>query len=133
MSKTFIDKLAFIRIKDRKVMLNWEKDKTVWILPGGKREPGETDIAALARELKEELLIELQPETVKYFAAYEGQAHGKEEGTRVRLTCYTGEYKGQIKPSHPVERVGWIDSREQKISIPGRKMLDDLKAKDLID
>lgn len=133
MPKTFIDKLAFIKIENRKVMLNWEKDKSVWIMPGGKREVGESDMEALARELMEELSVELDKGSAKHLETYEGQAHGKPEGTMVRITCYTGEYKGKITPNHPVERIGWVNSTESAISIPGRMLLDDLKNRNLID
>lgn len=133
MSKSFIDKLAYIKIENRKVMLNWEKDKTVWIMPGGKREVGESDLEALTRELMEELSIELDKESAKHMATYEGQAHGKPEGVMVRITCYTGEYKGQITPNHPVQKVGWVDSTELALSIPGKMLVEDLKNRDLID
>ncbi len=133
MNKTFIDKLALIQIENRKVMLNWETGKTVWIMPGGKRETGESDIEALSRELREELSIDLQISTVKLLGVYEGQAHGKPEGTIVRITCYTGKYAGEVKPNPPVEKIGWVDSTELKLSIPGKMLIKDLKSKDLID
>ena len=133
MPKSFIDKLAFIKIENRKVMLNWEKDKSVWIMPGGKRESGESDLEALARELMEELSIELDTGSAKHLATYEGQAHGKPEGVMVRIVCYTGSYSGDISPNHPVERIGWVDSSETALSIPGKMLIEDLKNRDLID
>lgn len=43
MEKTYIDKLAYIYIKDRKVLSTLSKGKDVWYIPGGKREEGESD------------------------------------------------------------------------------------------
>ncbi len=52
MHKHFIDKLAFIYVKDKKVLVTLSKGKDIWYLPGGKREENETDIQALTREVK---------------------------------------------------------------------------------
>ena len=43
MEKTYIDKLAFIDLKDRKVLETKSKGKDVWYIPGGKREGSESD------------------------------------------------------------------------------------------
>ena len=61
MEKSYIAKLAFIEIKDRKVLETCSFGKDKWYIPGGKREEGETDEQALIREIKEELLVDLKP------------------------------------------------------------------------
>lgn len=133
MTNNYIDKIGYVLIKDRKLLLSWETGKTAWILPGGKREAGETDLEALKRELKEELNVELIPESAKFFEVFEGQAHGKPEGVMVRIICYQGDYIDEFKPQPPVERIGWVTSKEKKLSIPGKKLIKYLKEKDLID
>ena len=40
---TLIDKIAWIRLEDGKVLSKRSRGKDVYYLPGGKREPGETD------------------------------------------------------------------------------------------
>ncbi len=57
MSSTFIDKLALITLKDDKVALVRSHNKTLFYMPGGKREAGETDEQALCREIDEELTV----------------------------------------------------------------------------
>lgn len=130
----YIDKLAFVEIKDRKVLetLSYGKDK--WYIPGGKREGNETDQTALIREMKEELGIDLIPETIKYFATFEAQAHGKTDGTKVRMICYTAEYAGRMIPSNEVEKMDWFDYSKRDIISPVDQLIfDHLKTKDLID
>ena len=131
---TYIDKLAFIEIRDRKVLETCSYGKDKWYIPGGKRESGETDEQALAREMKEELRVNLIPETIKHFGTYEAQAHGKPEGTMVRMTCYTAQYRGELSPSAEIEKLDWFDySKRNNVSPVDQLIFDDLKAKSLID
>ena len=61
MEKTYIDKLAFIEIQDRKVLETLNHGKNTWYIPGGKRNAGENDQQTLIREMREELQIDLIP------------------------------------------------------------------------
>ena len=134
MEKTYIDKLAFIELKDRKVLETRSFGKDKWYIPGGKREGGESDHEALIREVKEELLVDLIPETILLYGTFEAQAHGKPEGTVVRMTCYTAKYKGTLSPSAEVEKLDWFDySRRPDVSPVDQLIFDDLKAKNLIN
>ena len=60
-----IDKIAWIYLKDRKILSTRSKGKDVWYLPGGKREPGESDRETLIREIIEELSVSLLPYTLQ--------------------------------------------------------------------
>ena len=134
MEKTYIDKLAFIEIRDRKVLETCSYGKDKWYIPGGKRDGNETDQEALVREMKEELLVDLIPEMIKYYGTFEAQAHGKPEGTVVRMTCYTGQYRGELSPSAEVEKMDWFDySKRNEVSLVDQLIFDDLKSKNLID
>ncbi|MBI2583039.1 MAG: NUDIX domain-containing protein [Candidatus Aenigmarchaeota archaeon] len=129
-----IDKLALIFIKDRKMLGTFSKGKNIFYMPGGKREQGETDEQALTRELKEEISVHLLPESISYYGTFRAQADGKPEGTFVKITCYTGEFSGKIKPSSEVERIDWLTSKDVQIASPvGIMILNELKAKGLID
>ena len=134
MEKLYIDKLAFIELKDRKVLETCSYGKDKWYIPGGKREAGEDDKTALIREVKEELLVDLIPETITHYGTFEAQAHGKPEGTMVRMTCYTAKYDGELKPSTEVEKMDWFDyAKRDSVSPVDQLIFDDLKAKNLID
>ncbi len=134
MEKNYIDKLAFIEIRNRKVLETCSYGKDKWYIPGGKREQGESDQQALIREMKEELLVDIIPETLVHYGTFKAQAHGKPEGTIVRMTCYTGKYKGILSPSAEVEKLDWFDySKRNDVSPVDQMIFDDLKKKNLID
>ena len=134
MEKSYIDKLAFIEIRDRKVLETRSHGKDKWYIPGGKREQNETDQEALIREMKEELLVDVMPETLVHYGTFEAQAHGKPEGTIVRMTCYTGKYNGTLSPSAEVEKLDWFDySKRNEVSPVDQLIFDDLKKRNLID
>lgn len=100
----------------------------------GKRETGETDQQALVREIKEELEVELVAETLEYYGTFMAQAHGKPEGVMVRIACYTGEFKGEPRPSTEIAELVWITSHDGALTTEtGRLILGDLKNRDLID
>jgi 8-oxo-dGTP diphosphatase len=130
-----IDKLAWIHIKDRKILSTRSKGKDAWYIPGGKREKGETDKQALIREVKEELDVDLLPETISYVTTFKAQAHGKPEGVFVQMTCYSGEYKGDLKPSAEIEEMTWLtsDIDSNLLSPVDRIIFKYLKDKDVID
>jgi 8-oxo-dGTP diphosphatase len=130
---SYIDKLAFLDVKDRKVLETLSKGSDTWYIPGGKRELGETDMQALTREVKEELLVDLVPETIQLYGVFETQAHGKPEGTMVRMTCYTAEYTGVLTPSTEIEKLEYFEYEKKTLTSPVDNLVfEDLKGKGLI-
>lgn len=125
MEKKYIDKLAWIYIKDKKILSTRSKGKDTYYIPGGKREEGESDVVALIREVKEELSIDLIASTLRHIGTFEAQAHGKPEGTIVRMTCYTGEFKGEIKPDSEIEEIVWLTYQGKEKSSPVDKIIFD--------
>src|SRR5208337_1159088 len=102
--------------------------KSVFYMPGGKREPGETDVQTLVREIREELSVDLVPGSLKWMGVFEAPAHGKPKGTVVRLPCYTGEYKGSLVPAAEVEEIAWLSYADKaKLSEAGQELFDWLK------
>jgi len=131
--KKFIDKLAFIHIQDKKILMSLSKGKSTWYIPGGKRENGESDIDALSREVKEELSVELNPESIEKFGVFEAQAHGHPEGTVVRMTCYTAEFTSELKAASEIEKFEFFPySRKSESSFVDHLIFDDLLNKDLL-
>ncbi len=134
MEQTLIDKLAWIYIKDRQILNARSKGKDIYFIPGGKREANESDEQALIREIKEELSVNIAPETIKQVGAFEAQAYGKPEGTLVRMACYSADFSGEIKPAAEIEEVAWFTSRDaDKISPVSKLLFSYLKNNNLID
>lgn len=131
---TFIDKLAYLHIKGRKVLTARSKNNDTFYIPGGKREGNETDHQALIREVYEELDIKLLPDTIKYIGQFEAQAHNKPEGVKVKMTCYDAEYKGSMIASNEIEEIQWLKHEDRfKTGYVDIIIFDWLKEKDLID
>lgn len=133
MEKTYIDKLAFIELRDGKVLETKSRGKDTWYIPGGKRNPGESDADALIREIKEELNVDIDPTSMVHYGTFEAPAHGKPEGTMVRMTCYQARYSGELTPNTEVEMMDWFDySKKALTSAVDQLIFDDLKSKNLI-
>lgn len=132
---SYIDKLALVLIQGRRQLVARSIGKSVFFTPGGKREPGEDDHAALCRECREELTVTLMRESIRPYGVFEAEAFGKSAGTVVRMTCYTADYEGTLAPNEEVEELAWIQSDfpSEKLSEAGRIILQDLKEKSLID
>ncbi len=135
MENKTIDKIAWMCIENRKQLCVRTKGKDKFYNPGGKREEGETDIQALARELKEELNIDIIPETAELFNVYKAQADGKPAGVMVQIKSYTAEYNGVITPTSEIDEIAWLNSSDtDKLSaIHIEEILPDLVSKGLID
>ena len=134
MEKNYIDKLAWIYLKDKKILSTRSKGKDTYYIPGGKREGQETDAQALIREIREELSVDIIPETIVHYGTFEAQAHGKPEGTVVRMTCYTADFQGTLQPAAEIDEYVWLGYEGRAQSSPVDQLIfDDLKAKSLID
>lgn len=125
-----IDKIAFIYLKDGKILSTLSKGKDAYYLPGGKREGSETDEETLVRECKEELTIDILKDTIKYYGTFEAQAHGKAEGVIVKMTCYMANFVGDLKPSSEIQEIKWLDYSNLDVKI---SPVDELIFKDLFD
>jgi len=128
-----IDKLAWLYLKDQQLLGARSRGRALYYLPGGKREAGESDEAALTREVKEELTIDLLPATITYVGTFQAQADGKPLGTQVKLTCYQAEFVGTIEVAAEIADVLWLTYQDRAHCSPVMQLLLDwLKARELI-
>ena len=125
-----IDKIAFIYLKDKKILSTLSKGKDAYYIPGGKRDGNETDEETLIRECKEELTIDIKKDTIKYYGTFKAQAHGKAEGIIVKMTCYEAEFDGNLEADSEIQEVVWLEYKDlDKISPVDKLIFQDLHDK----
>jgi 8-oxo-dGTP diphosphatase len=131
--KKKIDKLAWLHIQNRKVLCARSIGKSTFYIPGGKRNLGESDEEALVREIKEELIVDLDTTTLFFFGALEAQADGKPEGTIVKISCYQAKYTGTLAPDSEIEELSWLGFSDiSKCSLVVQKLFEQLNEQNLI-
>ena len=118
-----IDKLAWIEIQNKKILSTRSKGKNVFYIPGGKRELGESDQKALIREIKEELSVDLRPDSLEYFGTWSAQAHGHAKGVLVKMTCYSASYDGQLHPASEIAEMIWLNYSDKDRVSPVDKII----------
>ncbi|GAB2837076.1 NUDIX domain-containing protein [Actinocorallia aurea] len=128
-----VDKIAWIHLEDGRVLSTRSRGKDVYYLPGGKREPGESDLDTLVREIEEELSISVLPVTASLLGVFEAQAHGHAPGTVVRMTCYTAEHRGTPAAGNEVEELLWLSYEDRpRVSPVDQLIFDHLHHADLL-
>jgi len=133
MKDKVIDKVALISISNKKVLTALSQLKSKLYLPGGKREPNESDTDCLKREIMEELNVTIKEDSIRYFDTFEAPADGKDENVLVRMTCYFADYSGTLEASSEIVSFEWIgfESRHRTSAVV-TLILDRLKNLDLI-
>ncbi|GGO19944.1 NUDIX hydrolase [Micromonospora parathelypteridis] len=128
-----IDKVAWILLEDGRVLSTRSSGKDVWYLPGGKREPGETDLETLHREIDEELSVEVDVRGAEHLGTFTAQAHGHASDVTVRMTCYRAGYRGQLRPASEIAEMAWLGYADRHRTSPVDQLIfDHLRSADLL-
>lgn len=97
---------AVIRDAGGRLLTVRKRGTSRFMLPGGKRDVGEDDVSALARELAEELGVKLV--SLRPLGQFEAEA-ANEPGARVRSCAYMVEISGDIACAAEIDALLWID------------------------
>jgi 8-oxo-dGTP diphosphatase len=103
---------AVIERSDRRLLIGQRRrgdtSALKWEFPGGKVKPGETDEAALARELREELGTKL----LKSAPIWRVIHKYAETATQLEIRFFAAELEStEIRPA-AFEQIGWVLPRE---------------------
>ena len=102
---------AVIRDDAGRMLVVRKRGTAIFMKPGGKREPGEDDLTALARELDEELgCMLVRAHLLGHFEA----PAANEAGFTVKAATYLAQVEGEIGVRAEIEEMAWID-----IAAPG--------------
>ena len=125
-----IDTVAWVLVEDGLILCARPRGKDVFYIPGGKREGAETDLQTLLREIAEELTVTLIPKTVRPAGSYEAEQPGAHpDGAVVRMSCYTGDYRGTLAASSEIDELGWFCYADRpRVPLVDQLLFDDLKA-----
>jgi len=102
---------AVVRDPVGRMLLVRKRGTAAFMQPGGKREPDESDVAALMREIDEELGCRVVPESVRPMGQFEAPA-ANEPGYKVRAAVYAVEIDGAVVPAAEIDEIRWLDPRE---------------------
>lgn len=107
-----IETVALVYVRDRRVLLVRPDGKGAFYMPGGKKQPGEDDATALAREIREELGVRLDVGSLVPQGLYQAQAYGERPGVSVSIACYSGELDGDPRPGGEIATLRFFSASE---------------------
>ncbi len=108
-----IDKVGLLTLRGDKVLLCRKKrEHSLLILPGGKREAGESSLECLAREIKEELgdVNAVSPELIDVYL----YAAAGSEGKMVRIELYGAGLAGEPRAESEIGELVWFGAGDDQ-------------------
>ena len=99
---------ALIRDAAGRVLLVRKRGTAAFMQPGGKRDAGEDDVTALARELDEELGCRVVSSSIRSLGEFNADA-ANEPGYRVRASLYGVDVTGDINPAREIAEMIWVN------------------------
>ncbi len=101
-----LDKVAWVHLDgDGRLLTARNIGVSLFYLPGGHREPGESDADTLVREVAEELAVDVDPASLEHVGTFEEPGTA---GTVRRMTCYTASHTGVPVATSEIEELLWL-------------------------
>jgi 8-oxo-dGTP pyrophosphatase MutT (NUDIX family) len=91
-----------------RLLLVRKRGTQAFMLPGGKREPGETALAALQRELLEELNLALPAEAFNVLGQFHAPA-ANEPDTWIDADIFIAPFNQSVAAAAELEELAWLD------------------------
>ncbi len=121
-----LDVVAWVHIRENRLLTVRARGRDLLYLPGGKTEPDESPSAAVAREVKEELGLNLRPEDFTALGTVVTEPHDQPRYTSVRMVCFTAPYEGPLHPSAEVDEILLVSPAERRLLAPASAAALDL-------
>ena len=103
-----IKSVAWLHAKNGKVLCVRTKGKDKFYIPGGKIEQGEQPEEALVREIKEELGLTINKNSIMPVTTITADAHGVDSHVLVEMQCFFADYEGTISANAEIAEIKWV-------------------------
>jgi hypothetical protein len=74
--------------------------------------------ATLSREVREELGVDLDRNSVRALAVVEADTHDQPLEAQVRMTCFTAGYIGELQPGNEVDEFVFVSKDDRHLLAP---------------
>lgn len=105
------DKVAWVLVRQGRMLVARNHDRRLFFLPGGHREPGESDAQTLVREIREELTVAIDPATMTHVGTYAGPRDRPDE--TFRMIGYTAAHTGDPVAASEIAELAWFDRADR--------------------
>jgi 8-oxo-dGTP diphosphatase len=124
--------VTWVHVRENRLLVARTQGRDAFYVPGGKPEAGENDVAALTREIREELNVALDPSSVRHLWTIESEAHARPR-QRLRMACYRAAGTGKPRPGTEIAELAWVDGADADRCAPAvreviRRLESDLPA-----
>jgi 8-oxo-dGTP pyrophosphatase MutT (NUDIX family) len=128
---------GLIVLNRRQLLLAYSNNKQAFYLPGGKVDKGETTREALIREIREELNIELAPDSLEFYSHITAPAFGENAGIIMEQDCFIAQLPAAPAPSAEIGALEYFNTlsyKTQSQQAPGViQVMQQLQQDGLID
>ena len=102
---------TWICVRRRRLLVVRPAGQSVFYLPGGTPEPGESWERTASREVAEEVGMVVDPAGLTLFSQVLAPAYGS-LGTAVRLVCFEGQGYGEPVADSEIEEIAWFGGED---------------------
>ncbi|WP_263261877.1 NUDIX domain-containing protein [Pseudomonas sp. RIT-PI-S] len=111
MKKPIVIAAALLLDAQGRTLLVRKRGTAFFMQPGGKIEPHELPVQALARELEEELGVRIQPAQAAYVGCFSAPA-ANEPGFEVHCELFEVVIDADVQPAAEIEEALWVDAQQ---------------------